>query len=268
MKFMNGVSKILTEERKRAILDILQEKTSVSVGELRDLFNVSDVTIRKILNELDDYGFLKRTRGGAVSLTTSIREFEEKEKERKNTAEKKAIAKKAYEQIEDGETAFIDAGSTTLELIRLIKNGNKRNIVVITNAINLAVEMIDAEDIDLILIGGNVRHRILSCVGGLAERAIESLFFDKVFLGANSIDIKHGVTTPNTYEAQVKQQMLKSAKEKIVLADYSKFNEATLAKVCPIDSIDLLITDWNLEAGYIKQIGELGVKVIVAEPGE
>jgi DeoR/GlpR family transcriptional regulator of sugar metabolism len=265
MKLMSEVSKILTEERKRAILDILQEKTSVSVGELRDLFNVSDVTIRKILNELDGYGFLKRTRGGAVSLATSIREFEEKEKEKKNTAEKKAIAKIAYEQIEDGETAFIDAGSTTLELIRLIKNGNKRNIVVITNAINLAVEMVDAEDIDLILIGGNVRHRILSCVGGLTERAIESLFFDKVFLGVNSIDIEHGVTTPNTYEAQVKQCMLKSAKEKIVLADYSKFNEVSLAKVCPMDSIDQLITDWNVQEDYIKLIRELGVDVIVAQ---
>ncbi|HBE78780.1 MAG TPA: DeoR family transcriptional regulator [Firmicutes bacterium] len=258
---------MLTEERKRAILDILQEKTSVSVGELRDLFSVSDVTIRKILNELDDYGYLKRTRGGAISLTTSIREFEEKEKEKTNTAEKKAIAKAAYEIIKDGETVFIDAGSTTLELTRLIKNGSKRNIVLVTNAINLAVEMVDAEDIDLILIGGNVRHRILSCVGGLAEKAIESLFFDKVFLGANSIDIEHGITTPNTYEAQVKQCMLKSAKEKIVLADYSKFNEVSLAKVCPINGVDRIITDWNAAEPGIKKLRELGVDVIVAQSG-
>ncbi|TCL71632.1 DeoR family transcriptional regulator [Hydrogenispora ethanolica] len=265
---MKGVLTILSEERKRAILDILQEKPAVSVGELSDIFNVSDVTIRKVLKELDGFGYLKRTRGGAVSLSNSMREFEEKEKEKRNIREKKAIARCAYDYIRDGDTAFFDAGSTTLELIRLIKNGNKRNIVVVTNAINLAVEMIDAEDIELILIGGNVRHRILSCVGGITEKAIEGLFFDKVFLGTNSFDIEHGITTPNIYEAQVKQCMLRSAKQKILLTDSSKFHETSLAKVCPVTSIDLMITDWNAPPEYVQQLRELGVNVAVAEPVE
>lgn len=259
---------ILTEERKRAILDILQEKTAVSVGELSDLFNVSDVTIRKLLNELDSFGFLKRTRGGAVSLSTSIREFGEKEKEKKNIKEKQAIARIAYDYINDGDTVFLDAGSTTLELVRLIKNGSKRNIVVVTNAINLAVELIEAEDIELILIGGNVRHQIFSCVGSITERAIESLFYDKVFMGANSIDFEHGITTPNIFEAQVKQIMLKSAKEKILLADFSKFNQTSLAKVCPVSTIDLMITDHNLKAENIEQIRDLGVNIVVADLNE
>lgn len=268
MKLLKGVVNILTEDRKRAILDILQEKTSVSVGELSELLSVSDVTIRKMLNELDDHGFLKRTRGGAVSVSASIRESVQKEKEKRNIKEKKAIAKIAFDLINDGDTTFIDAGSTTLELIRLIKNGTKRNIVVVTNAINIAVEMIDAEDIDLILIGGNVRHQILSCVGGLAERAIAGLFFDKVFLGTNSVDIEHGITTPNIYEAQVKQCMLKSAREKILLSDYTKFNQTSLAQVCPVTGVDSIVTDWNVHQENIKQLRELGVNIIVAEPCE
>lgn len=267
-KLIGVVLIVFIEERKRRILEILEEKASVTVAELSEKFNVSEVTIRKILNELDDYGYLKRTRGGAVSLSTSIREFEQKEKEKTNIKEKMAIAKVAYDYVQNGETTFIDAGSTTLELVRLIKNGNKRNIVVVTNAINLAVEMIDAEDIELVLIGGCVRHRILSCVGSIAERAIESLYFDKVFLGTNSIDIEHGLTTPNIYEAQVKQHMLKSAKEIILLADYSKFGQASLAKVCPVTSINKIITDWNVPIEYVNKIQDMGVNVTIAEQGK
>lgn len=259
---------MLTEERKRVILEMLEEKTSVSVGELSDLFNLSEVTIRKILNELDENGVLKRTRGGAVSLSASIREYEEKEKEKKNIREKMSIAKAAYQFIEDGDTVFIDAGSTTLELIRLIKNGNKRSIVVVTNAINMAVEMIDAEDIELILIGGNVRHKILSCVGGMAEKAIENLFFDKVFMGANSFDLEHGITTPNMYEAQVKQSMLKSAKKSFVLADSSKYGEVSLAKVSSINSIDYIITDSNIPSEFLERANDLEINVIVSDTYE
>lgn len=245
---------------------MLQEKSFVSVKELSAEFNVSDVTIRKMLNQLAKSGYLKRTRGGAASLTASIREFEEKEKEKRNTEEKKAIAKMAYDHIEDGETIFLDAGSTTLQLARLIREGNKRNIVVVTNAINIAVELIEAEDIELILIGGNVRHRILSCVGGIAEKAIEGLFFDKLFVGTNSLDLEHGITTPNTYEAQVKQCMLKSAKERVLLVDYSKFGTVSLTKVAPVTGVDLIITDWNIDHMYVHHLRELGIEVIVADP--
>ncbi|MCR4431353.1 MAG: DeoR/GlpR family DNA-binding transcription regulator [Tepidanaerobacteraceae bacterium] len=264
MKQNGGDDAVLAEERKRCILEMVEENASVTVAELSEKFNLSEVTIRKILNELDEYGYLKRTRGGAVSLSRSMREYGEKEKEKKNIIEKKAIAGAAYEYIQDGDTIFLDAGSTTLELARLIKNGNKRNIVVITNAINLAVEMVEAEDIDLVLIGGNVRHRIMSCVGSIAEKAIEGLFFDKVFMGANSLDIEHGVTTPNLYEAQVKCCMLNSTRQSFVLADHSKFGQASLAKVCPISRINNLITDWNSPAEYIEKIRDLGVNVVIA----
>lgn len=259
---------MLTAERKRYILELLKEKDYVSVAELSADFKVSEVTIRKLLNELDSYGYLKRTRGGAISLSISKDEFEEKEKEKTNIKEKRAIARAAYDCIEDGNIIFLDAGSTTLELVRLIKNGNKRNIVVVTNAINIAYEMTEAEDIELILIGGCVRHRILSCVGSVAEKSIESLYFDKLFLGANSIDIAHGITTPNIYEAQVKRQMLKSSKEVILITDYSKFDKASLSQICPVKVINHLITDNKTTEEYVNKTRELGVKVTIAETSE
>lgn len=261
--------KMLQEEREKYILDVLEKRNSVSVAELSEKFDISEVTVRKILNELDNCGYLKRTRGGAVSLSTSIREFEQKEKEKTNIDEKKAIAKIAYDlHIEDRDTIFIDAGSTTLELIRCIKGGKKRDIVVVTNAINLAMEMTEAEDIELVLIGGYVRQRILSCVGSIAEKTIEGMYFDKVFLGTNSIDIEHGVTTPNMYEAQVKQRMLKSTKKVILLTDYSKFGQASFAKICPVASLNSIVTDWNVSIEYINQIREMGVDVTIAEQSE
>lgn len=256
---------MLTVEKKNLILSMLERKPVVTVPELSEALNTSEVTVRKILNELDEQGLLRRTRGGAVNIS-SIREFEEKEKEKKNIAEKKAIAKRAYEFIQDSDTVFIDAGSTTLELVKEIKNGNKRNIVVITNALNIAFELLEADDIELVFIGGNVRHKIMSCVGGFAEYAINSICIDKAFLGCNSMTVETGITTPNLYEAQVKQCVLKSANESILLSDSTKFGHTSMARVSPLKDLTRLITDNNIPRYLKDEIEATGIDLILVDP--
>lgn len=247
---------MLTEERKKWILNRVNEQTSVSVAELSDSLQVSEVTVRKLLNQLDEEGYLKRTRGGAISMTGTIKEFAQKEKEKKNIAEKRQIAQLAYQLIQDGDSVCLDAGSTTLELARLIKNGNKKNLVVVTNAINIALELVDAEDTELILIGGSVRHRIQSCVGYIAQNALDHLNFKKFFLGSNGISLEGDVTTPNECEAQMKRAMLEKAQEVYLVADSSKYEYVTLTKICSLSDITGIITDENISDEYLEIIRE------------
>lgn len=260
-----GEMKMLTIERKNIILKMVDENASVTVNELTQVLGVSEVTIRKMLNDLNKQGLLRRTRGGAVSLHMAVREADEKEKEKTNIREKKAIAKIAYDMINDSDTVFLDAGSTTLELVKLIRNGNKRDITVVTNALNIAYELVASYDIQVVIIGGQLRHKIMSCVGGITENTLANMYFDKVFLGSNSVNLERGVTTPNLYESQVKQSMLKSGKKTILICDSSKFGLTTMAKICSLDAFTAVITDWNLGNKEQKKILDAGINIIVAE---
>lgn len=258
---------MLTVEKKNLILSMLEQKPVVTVPELSAALGTSEVTVRKILNELDEQGLLRRTRGGAVNIST-IREFEEKEKEKKNTGEKRAIARKAYENINPSDTVFIDAGSTTLELVKLIKSGHKRDIVVITNALNIAFELLDDDDIEMVFVGGNVRHKVMSCVGVFAENTINSLCIDKAFIGCNSITVETGITTASLYEAQIKQCVLKAARETILISDSTKFGHTSMARVCPMKSITTLITDNQISQQLRNKIESTGVNLVLVEPEE
>ena len=256
---------MMTVERKNMILKMLDEQSSVSVTELSGKLAVSEVTVRKMLNDLDKQGCLRRTRGGAVSLSVALRESGEREKERQNIREKKAIARLAYDLIDDADTIYLDAGSTTLEIVKLIRNGNKRNIVVVTNTLNIVTELIDSYDINLVFIGGNVRHKIMSCVGPLAERAVEGMCFDKVFMGTNSLCLEMGVTTPNLTGAQIKRKVIEVSRQAILVCDATKFGKVTMARICPLDRFSSIITDWRIPRALAKEILDANVHLVIAQ---
>lgn len=256
---------MLTVERRNLILKMLDDQSSVSVAELSEILEVSEVTVRKMLNELDKQGCLRRTRGGAVSLSVAVRERDEHEKEQQNTKEKKAIAKLAYSMIDDSDTVYLDAGSTTLELVKLIRNGNKRNITVVTNALNIAMELIDSYDIELVIIGGNVRHKIMSCVGCLAEKAVESMCFDKAFMGTNSLSLETGVTTPNLTEAQIKRCVIEASRQAVLICDTTKFGKVSMARICPLERFGAVVTDWRIPNKLKQGILGAGINLVVAQ---
>ena len=173
------------DERRKYILDQLKIKSSISVSELSEAFSLSEVSVRKLLANMEQEGVLKRTWGGAVSRYGSLREFSHQENEVRHREEKKAIAAAAYDCIQDGEAVFLDSGTTTFELARMIVEGPKRNIMPCTNNIFVAMELAKAADIHSIIIGGELRTNIYSCVGYLAEQVLGNLFFDKGFISAN-----------------------------------------------------------------------------------
>lgn len=251
-----------TQERKEYIIKLLDTQASVSVVQLSEMFKISEVSVRKLLAAMEQEGTVKRTWGGAVSAYGSLNEFSHKEKEWKHTEEKLSIAYAAYECINDGDAVFLDCGTTTTQLARVIKNGSKRNILIGTNAINIAMELSEAEDISVIVIGGTFRPRILSCVGAYAEEMMKTLFFDKGFISGNHITLERGFTTPDLQEARMKRLMMESCKEHFIALDYSKFGDDSLGLIAPIADLDGIVTDWRTSSELISQLREKGVKVV------
>lgn len=253
---------MLQEERKQYILNLLNAKSSVTVAELSKAFQLSEVSVRKMLMRMEEQGEIKRTWGGAVSVEGSLQEYSHSEKVPKYLKEKLSIAKAAYECINDGDAIMLDSGTTTLQIARLIKKGPKRKVMVTTNAINIAMELAEAEDIPVVLIGGEVRHRILCCTGNFADEMVRRLFFDKGFVSGNHISLEHGFTTPNIGEANFKRAVMNSSKESFIVLDHSKFGDDSLSLICPIKEIDTVLTDWGAPIQFVEQLRLKGVRVI------
>lgn len=255
-------------ERRNYILKQLNSKSSVTVSELSETFGLSEVSVRKLLIAMEKEGTLKRTWGGAVSAYGSLREFSHQEKESRQREEKIAIAQAAYDCIGDGEAVFLDAGTTTLQLARLIVSGPKRNILACTNSIHVALELSKASDIQTIVIGGELRTNIYSCTGSLADQALSQLFFDKGFITGNHFTLERGFSTPTLTEAELKRKALRMSKEKFILMDYTKYGDDSLVSIAPADGIDVLITDWHVPHHLVGLFAEKGVKLIPAGRGE
>ena len=251
-----------TQEKKNLIINMLDTHSSVTVSQLSEIFRISDVSVRKLLAAMEQEGLVKRTWGGAISAYGSLNEFSHKEKEWKHTEEKLSIAYAAYECISDGDAVFLDCGTTTTQLARVIRSGSKRKILVGTNAINIAMELSEAEDISVIVIGGNFRHRILSCVGAYAEDMMKNLFFDKGFISGNHLTLEHGFTTPDLQEARMKRLMMASCKEHYIALDYSIFGDDSLGLIASISDLDGIVTDWRTPKDFVEQLRDRGVNVV------
>jgi DeoR family transcriptional regulator, fructose operon transcriptional repressor len=253
---------MFAEERKQRILEYLSMGHSVKVANLRSLLSASDASIRRDLKALQSAGLLKRTHGGAVAGNTAAFEPSAAEKEDQFRMEKMAIASAAVRLVQDGDTIMLDAGSTTLQLARLLKN--RRNITVVTNAINVAQELATGQA-EVTLIGGSFRRLTLSLVGPIAESALSGLYVDKLFLATNGLDLEKGLTTPNLLESQVKRAMVESAREIILLTDHSKFGRVTFSQICPLNRIHCVITNAAAPADFVAALQSRGLKVLIAD---
>src|SRR5690554_3221624 len=189
---------MFAEERRLKIAEMINRGDSVKVAPLAKEFNVSESTIRRDLNQLEKFGLIMRTHGGAVSTEINKLEATFVEKQDKYSEEKETIGKIAAQQIKDGDTVILDSGTTTWYLSKFI---NAKNITIITNSIALANELSNREDIQLINTGGIIRSNTKAQVGSITEKAIRQFRVDKAFLGANGISLKSGITTPTLQEA-------------------------------------------------------------------
>lgn len=255
--------KRLTVERRKGILNILNEKGQVFVHDLSSKFNVSEVTIRNDLELFESKKLLIRSRGGAMKFENSVGiDHQLSDKDKIHYAEKIKIGKKAATLVKDGETIILDSGTTTMEIVKNLDSENTINVI--TNAFNIANQLINSENINIIVPGGTMRKNSHSLVGPLAEKSLRNFYVDKVFLGVDGFDISLGAFTPNIEEASLNQAMIEIAKEVILVTDSSKFNRRSLAFICPVNKINTIVTDENISEEYHKQLKELNIKVIIA----
>lgn len=239
---------ILAEERKKIICEIVNRKKAVRVADLSKRLGITEATVRRDLYELQEEKKLRRTHGGAVALYPVATDYVISDLVSVNAAEKQRIAKLAYSHIDDFDAVMFDGSSTVLELAKLIATGDKKGIIILTNAISVVNALVSKKDVTVIHLGGEMRYHLNSTVGRMTERAIKEVRVDKTFIGINGVDHEYGYSITNFDEAAVKKEMIKSAKQSYVLADHTKFGSTYLAKVAdPEGGIDILITDERLE---------------------
>jgi len=255
---------MLAEERRTRILEILEKERGVKVSDLVRVFNVTGATIRRDLETLEKEGLLKRTHGGAVLPQSFSFEPLYATKKRQNLKEKMAIGEKAAEFINDGETIFIETGSTTLQIAKNIKN--RHDLRVLTNSIDVARELLNARGVEVILTGGNFKKETLALIGPLAERVLREFRVDKAFLGISGIIPGKGMSTASIVEAQIKKLIIEMGREVIGVADHSKFGKECFAFVAPTKVLSKIVVDDKVPMKYIEDLRNEGVEVIIVSP--
>jgi DeoR family transcriptional regulator of aga operon len=252
-----------TVERRKNILQQINKEGQVFVHELSKEFNVSEVAIRNDLQQLEKKNLLIRARGGAIKAEGGVGiDYHLSEKDKLHSEEKERIGKKAVQMIKEHDTIIIDSGTTTMEIAKNL--GQTEDITVICNALNIISQLLQFKNINLIIPGGYLRRNSLSMVGPLADKNLQNLYVDKVFMGVDGFDPRYGIYTPNIEEAYFNEIMIKVSREVIVVCDSSKFLRRSLAYICGINKIHYVITDDGIRESDRKLLEDSGIKVIIA----
>lgn len=238
----------LKEERHRLILQMIEEKVFLTVSEASKILDVTEMTIRRDFKDLEKRGLVTRIHGGAKKKTKNeYIELSHTEKKALNIKEKKYVAKKAAELIEDNDTVFIGPGTTT-ELIYDYIEANSLNII--TNSISIFNKFQENKNFNVILIGGRLRERTKSFVGYFTSKWIKDIEVQKAFIGTNGIEGEQ-ITTADEEEGAIQRIVLKNSNFKYIVTDSTKFGVCAFQKICHIDEITAIITDNNIPIEYI-----------------
>jgi DeoR family transcriptional regulator of aga operon len=253
--------------RSELILQELLGTGEVSVEGLAQHLNVSTATIRRDLAILERKGLLRRSHGGALPIEPALYEpFRHvstfSEQEQHNTSEKRRIGLAAAELILDGETIAFGAGTTTTQVARSIRH--RKGLTVMTNAVNIAMELSHRDDIKVFVTGGWLSGSWFALVGTTAQERAKEVFVDKVFVGVDGIHPEHGLTTNYPDQASIHRTLLQQAHQRIVVADHRKIGVTGISVISPPSSIDTFITDKRASDQVIAPFLANGTKVIRA----
>jgi len=250
---------VLSEERRREIVELVQSNGRVVVRDLARRFRTSLITIRKDLEHLHHQGVLERAHGGALPVRAGAQlDRTLQEKEQLHRREKLQIAQAAAKLIEDGQVVIFDSGTTTSAIARACRQ--VRNLTVITNAVNIAAEMAGTS-VEVILTGGILRKNSFSLVGPLAEESLKRVNADLLFLAVDGFDVRYGLTTPNLLEARVNRAMMEVARRTVVVCDSSKFGRRSLSLIAPTNAVHEAITDKGVTPGDLRALRKKGIEV-------
>jgi len=252
---------MLSATRHDKILETLQQEKGSSTAALSKLIKVTEATIRQDFNKLESQGLIKRIHGGAILTKNSDFELSYNEYKERFNNEKQRIAEAASRFISDGDTILLDASTTVLQIAKRLDW--KYNLVVITNAPDIILELAGKNNFSVISTGGMLRAKSMSLVGPTAESNLEELRANTLFIGINGITFEEGITTVSPLEAQVKKAMIRSSKQVIGVTDSSKFGKVESSIVGPLTILNKIITDKNIPEKYLKNFEKKGIELII-----
>ena len=245
-------------------MEELKRRGAVRTLELARFFSVSPMTIRNDLAVLARRGLVERVHGGAMVKDTLAAEPSYYEKATRNLEEKKRIGKKAAELIEENMAVFIGNGTTTMEIVRALKERPPFRLKVFTNALTHAMELAEIPNFEVYVIGGYLRGVSYAMVGPLACRALEGVYFDIAFLGANGLSLECGATIPSLEEADTAAEVVRRARRVVIVVDHTKLGLVTHGRIADLSQIYLVITDTLADLEFLESLREHGIEVLVA----
>lgn len=248
-------------ERHHFILAKVQKKGFIQVADLCKKLKVSSVTIRKDLKLLEDKSLLFRTHGGASVNNPYTVDKPVNVKEKLQANEKTSIAATAAKTIGANDSIIIASGTTVLALAKAIKP--QGTLSVVTSALNVAMELLQHENVEVIQLGGVVRKSSSSITGAYAQAMLTDFSCSKLFLGVDGIDLEFGLTTTSVVEAHLNRQMIKASQKVIVLSDATKFGRRGFGRICGLEEVAQIITDKGIPDHYVNQLEGMGIEVTI-----
>lgn len=254
---------MLLAERQEKISQLLEGKQWLSVNELSALLKVSPSTVRRDLIELEQAGVLVRTRGGARLALPLPEEFSGAMRAQKHKQEKELIGRVTARLVENAGSIILDGGTTTLEVARALEPVTP--LRVITDSIEIAYELRDCKNIVVVVTGGIMRSRAYNLFGAIAEQTLAGMHAEICVMGASALSLEEGLTKHDIEALPVRKKFLEISRNLLVVCDSSKFNRTGLASVCPVTSINKLVTDPGIDSAFMKELEKHGVQVIIAD---
>lgn len=251
---------MLAIERRNTILARLKMEGKVIVSDLAREFDVTEETIRRDLEKLDQEGLAKKTYGGAVIRQNGNADLPYSVRKRANVDRKQRIAELIGEQIHDGDYLMLDASSTAIFVAKYIKH--LRNITLITNSVEILLELADKEGWNILSTGGALREGALSLVGASAEKMVRGFHVDLAVCSCKGIDMAMGITDSNERDSEIKQAIFAAADRKILAVDTTKFDNISFVRVCDIGEVDAIVTDTAPTERWVEYLNEKQVELI------
>ncbi len=251
---------MLAIERRNEIIARLTAQGKVIVSELAKDFDVTEETIRRDLEKLDNEGLASKTYGGAIAKHNSSVDLPYNVRESVNIDKKQYISELISNMIRDGERIMLDSSSTALYITKKIKS--KKNLTIITNSVKILLELADKSDWTVLSTGGALKQGGLSLMGSSAEKMIKSYYADTAILSCKGLDTELGATDSNESDSLLKQAMLHSAERKILALDTDKFDKKAFIQVCDAADVDIIVTNAQPPEKWIRFCEEKGIELI------
>jgi DeoR family transcriptional regulator of aga operon len=254
------------EKRRNGIMNVLKRQGKITIQEMIEKFAISEATARRDLDELKHIGIIRSLGGAQLEGFYDSREVPFQEKKDVLWLEKEGIAAKAAALIEEGDVVGLTGGTTTFLIARALKQ--RKRITVVTNAVNIAMELSEGSDVQVVLTGGVMRRNSYELCGPLAEKTVEGLNISKMFLGVDGLAIQQGITTFSELEADIAKMLIQRSLQTYAVFDHTKVGKASLFGVAPLDCLYACITNQALDEEFAAYLKQLQIELHIADSNE